>query len=306
MPSRSRLYCTAALAALLGLLGFQVVGGMLAVMAQVVGLTHGGVTMVLTTIAQAVVFVPVALACRDLCRMRGEYLHPPHFDLPLSMFAGIVLLFLVQSVYGVWDALLRGLEIDLRPSDTGWISEAPLALRVICTGLIIPVIEEFFFRGALLPALQKATGRKWLPCVAVGLLFGMVHGNLLSLPSLVVGGILMGVVVTLTGNVWTGAAMHSAYNLTVLLISNLPRSAVSDAPAVPVSVADELVVWLVVCGIVGAIMAGLLTACHYTAPRAHRNKIPQGEGPGRRRWMVVAWAPAFLLAAGLLALGQFL
>ena len=74
-----------------------------------------------------------------------------------------------------------------------------------------PVVEELFFRGLLLRALQARFGSA--PAVVVsGLLFGLAHFEPLQLPVLAGFGIVLGVVALRTGRLGPGICAHAAFN----------------------------------------------------------------------------------------------
>jgi membrane protease YdiL (CAAX protease family) len=84
---------------------------------------------------------------------------------------------------------------------------------VICT--FIPFVEELTFRG-LGYSLLEPYGR-WLAIVAVGVLFGLAHGLLVSLPVIAVLGSLLAWVRSRTDSVYPGMLLHSLFNLVALI-----------------------------------------------------------------------------------------
>ena len=84
-------------------------------------------------------------------------------------------------------------------------------VAILTDGLLAPLVEEFFFRGYLLP--RMAYLKKWAPVVN-GALFGLYHfwqpHNLLALIGV---GIVLSYVVWKKQNVWLGVAIHCILNV---------------------------------------------------------------------------------------------
>jgi membrane protease YdiL (CAAX protease family) len=84
-------------------------------------------------------------------------------------------------------------------------------------GILVPVLEEAYFRGCLLNALKD----RWGPGVAVvgsALAFGLLHMNLLLLPIYFLLGILTGLLYQRTGNLLAPVAFHSLNNLASIAV----------------------------------------------------------------------------------------
>jgi membrane protease YdiL (CAAX protease family) len=84
---------------------------------------------------------------------------------------------------------------------------------VICT--FIPFVEELTFRG-LGYSLLEPYGQ-WLAIVAIGVLFALAHGLILSLPVIAVLGGLLAWIRSRTDSVYPGMALHSLFNFVALV-----------------------------------------------------------------------------------------
>jgi membrane protease YdiL (CAAX protease family) len=84
---------------------------------------------------------------------------------------------------------------------------------IICT--FIPFVEELTFRGLGYSVLEPF-GR-WTAIVLVGVLFGLAHGLILSLPVIAVLGGLLAWLRSRTGSVVPGMVLHSVFNLIALI-----------------------------------------------------------------------------------------
>jgi membrane protease YdiL (CAAX protease family) len=97
----------------------------------------------------------------------------------------------------------------------------PKLLLWLTVGVAAPILEEWLFRGFVLPSLQKA-----LPRVAAlflsALLFAIAHLNLADLIPLTLLGMVLGFIYLRSGNLLAPIALHSLWNsgsfLTLLLL----------------------------------------------------------------------------------------
>jgi membrane protease YdiL (CAAX protease family) len=84
---------------------------------------------------------------------------------------------------------------------------------VICTW--VPFVEELTYRG-LGYSLLAPFGR-WPAIVAVGLLFGLAHGLVESLPIIAIFGCVLAWIRSRTGSVVPGMVLHAAFNVVALV-----------------------------------------------------------------------------------------
>jgi membrane protease YdiL (CAAX protease family) len=101
-------------------------------------------------------------------------------------------------------------------SPTGWpgVLNAALALVVIA-----PLFEELLFRGLLLNALHRSSGK--IPALALSsVLFGLCHIRVMAalLPACVAGAVL-GAIALRTRSTWPAIASHAAINAAPLILS---------------------------------------------------------------------------------------
>ncbi len=108
-----------------------------------------------------------------------------------------------------------GNEQGLTPSH--WESQHAAAYVVnaivICT--FVPFVEELTYRGLGYSLLERF-GR-WPAIVAVGLLFGLAHGLIESLPVLALFGGVLAWIRSRTQSVYPGMVLHSLFNLLALV-----------------------------------------------------------------------------------------
>jgi len=127
--------------------------------------------------------------------------------------AALVGVYVLEVAYG--SLVHAGNEQGLTPSHweprhaTAYVVNA----IVICTW--VPVVEELTYRGLGYSLLERF-GR-WPAIVAVGLLFGLAHGLIESLPVLVVFGSVLAWIRARTGSVYPGMLLHGLFNLIALV-----------------------------------------------------------------------------------------
>jgi membrane protease YdiL (CAAX protease family) len=86
---------------------------------------------------------------------------------------------------------------------------------IICT--VVPFVEELTFRG-LGFYLLRPYGR-WVAILGTGVLFGLSHGVLLSLPVIVLFGCVLAWIRDRTDSVVPGMFLHGTFNLVALVFA---------------------------------------------------------------------------------------
>jgi len=81
--------------------------------------------------------------------------------------------------------------------------------------IVAPIVEEVIFRGYIYPVVKRYSERSFA-ALFTGVLFGVIHFNLLSLPTLVVMGVVLVVLYEVTGSLWVTIACHAAFNGTTV------------------------------------------------------------------------------------------
>ena len=96
----------------------------------------------------------------------------------------------------------------------------------VTIALLVPVIEEFLFRGLLQNALRRLCGGKGA-VIVTAFVFGLFHftpgqgsGNVEIIGSLVLLSLFLGFSYERTASLWTPIGLHSAYNaMTILFLA---------------------------------------------------------------------------------------
>jgi CAAX protease family protein len=79
-----------------------------------------------------------------------------------------------------------------------------------------PFVEEYIFRGRILPALSPLIGAR-LAVLVSALLFALVHFNLAGFASEFTIGLVAGAVVLITRSLWSAVGIHALNNATAVI-----------------------------------------------------------------------------------------
>lgn len=94
----------------------------------------------------------------------------------------------------------------------GW----SVLLLVVLVVVGAPIIEELFFRGLLMRAFQSRFNDT-LALVASALLFGLAHFQLVTLPALVMFGLIAGYLAQRTGRLGMSVLAHAGFNAVTVI-----------------------------------------------------------------------------------------
>jgi membrane protease YdiL (CAAX protease family) len=103
-------------------------------------------------------------------------------------------------------------------------SDVGLLVAMAVTAIIFaPITEELIFRGYLYPVVKRFTDR-WFASIFSGVLFGVIHFNVMALPMLALMGVILAVIYERSGSLWVPIGCHAAFNATsvgLMLISRV-------------------------------------------------------------------------------------
>ncbi len=97
---------------------------------------------------------------------------------------------------------------------------------VISVAVFPALLEEFFFRGALLGSLLKFG--KPFAIFTSAVLFGLIHGNLVQIPFAFLVGLVLGFAVVESGSIWTGIIIHFINNFLSVCFKYLSELGLGD------------------------------------------------------------------------------
>ena len=129
-----------------------------------------------------------------------------------------VVLFAITDALGwEYDQDLSAVARDLTDKATDPVG---VVLLVLIVAIAAPIIEELFFRGLLLRAIEKRSGPRWA-LWASSLVFGAVHLQLLQFPALTLIGLVLGWLTLRYGRlgpaIWAHIAFNSVATITLLV-----------------------------------------------------------------------------------------
>ena len=134
----------------------------------------------------------------------------------LVMLAAPVSTFLAESLFsGLPDWLFLEEQTQYEGYAKG-ILVGVFTLQLVLTGVILPWVEELYFRGYLLPRISRY--EKWAPLLG-GVFFALYHvWQLYSFPTVFLLGAALGYVVWWTRDIRTSASLHIVANLASRLV----------------------------------------------------------------------------------------
>ena len=97
-----------------------------------------------------------------------------------------------------------------------------LVAMAVAAIIFAPVAEEVIFRGYLYPVVKHFTDR-WFASAFTGVLFGVIHFNLMALPMLALMGVVLAVIYERSKSLWVPVACHAAFNGTSVGLMLLAR-----------------------------------------------------------------------------------
>jgi hypothetical protein len=133
---------------------------------------------------------------------------------------------LITLLYLPWEHFDPGLSQKLaQPAKhlTGGFPGVDLAVIAVLTVVVVPVVEELFFRGLVLRGFVRlfaGAGRIVGPVLAVtatGIVFGLAHFELLELLGLAAFGIVLSVMAYRFKRLGPGIFAHATFNLAAIL-----------------------------------------------------------------------------------------
>ncbi len=159
-----------------------------------------------------ILLIVLGLAARD--RQLLALRRPPSLGRALRLLGvALVAVYVFEVLYS---ALTHpGNEQGLTPSHWEPAHAAAYIVNgiVICT--VIPFVEELTFRGLGYSLLERF-GR-WPAILAVGLIFGLAHGLVVSLPVIAGFGAVLAWIRSETRSVYPGMLLHATFNLIALV-----------------------------------------------------------------------------------------
>lgn len=131
-----------------------------------------------------------------------------------------------EALVSVWPegcggAWLRNWSKMLEETQTTLIEESNIGWSLLIVGVLTPIAEELFFRGALMGWMMLRRFPRWTVILLPALLFAVMHLNPVGMLPIFFLALLLGYLRWATGSLWPSVALHMCNNLLVLGIYGL-------------------------------------------------------------------------------------
>lgn len=131
-----------------------------------------------------------------------------------------------EALVNVWSeewggAWLRNWSKMVEEAQTTLIEESNIWWSLLIVGVLTPLAEELFFRGALMGWMMLRRFPRWSVILLPALLFAIMHLNPVGILPIFFLALLLGYLRWATGSLWPSVALHMFNNLLVLGIYGL-------------------------------------------------------------------------------------
>ena len=144
------------------------------------------------------------------------------FDAPLGLALGIFCQLLVLPLLYAPIFFLTGSDKEAlsRPAEQlaeGTDGTFSWLLFALLVGILAPVVEELFYRGLLLKALEKRRMPVWAAVLVSSIIFAGMHMQTLQFPGLLLVGLVAGTLTAITGRLGPAIWLHIGFNMTTVV-----------------------------------------------------------------------------------------
>jgi membrane protease YdiL (CAAX protease family) len=166
------------------------------------------------SLVQEGIFLLIVLAIAGFSARRLGLRLPQRKWLAVGLVIGSF--FLVLIFEGLYNVLVHpGNEQGLTPDRWQPKHAAAYVANAVIICTVVPFVEELTFRGLGFYLLRPYGA--WVAVLGNGVLFGLSHGLVLSLPIIVVFGCVLAWIREETGSVFPGMFLHAVFNLAALV-----------------------------------------------------------------------------------------
>lgn len=164
------------------------------------------------------------------------------------MFGVVQMIQLVTGPMEMGDAPFFRSILEYMEDPVGWFAFA------LAAAVVIPIVEEFAFRGRMQAHLEVAWGGPLGALLATSALFAVMHAGgphplLLVVPFLM--GIFCGAAVILSGSIWSGVLLHGIWN--GLMTLGTRATGLEESVPDPVEISPTAtLIWSVAMMLIGA------------------------------------------------------
>lgn len=173
--------------------------------------------MLLCWVFIAVMFLLLAIIAREQAQKTFNLYSLRLVNGFASVFVGLGLVFAINGIVRFISETTK-LEFDFMNLDN--LDAYNIVYLFVIVGIVIPVFEEFFFRGVLLSRLRNGYG-VFLTVVLSSVLFSVSHFNIVQSIYVLPVGLLAGYLVCETGSVFSAIWLHIAYNVVNIYLAKI-------------------------------------------------------------------------------------
>ena len=94
---------------------------------------------------------------------------------------------------------------------TATLQGIDLLLTTLCVAILVPIAEELLFRGIITEEIRKVAP-DWLAILISGVIFALVHGNLVQILYVLPFGFLLGASYIWSNSIWVPVLIHVVFN----------------------------------------------------------------------------------------------
>ncbi|MCX6523992.1 MAG: type II CAAX endopeptidase family protein [Actinobacteria bacterium] len=143
-------------------------------------------------------------------------------DAPLGLALGVFCQLLVLPLLYAPIFFLTGSDKEAlsRPAEQlaeGTDGTFSWLLFALLVGILAPVVEELFYRGLLLKALEKRRMPVWAAVLVSSIIFAGMHMQTLQFPGLLLVGLMAGTLAAITGRLGPSIWLHIGFNMTTVV-----------------------------------------------------------------------------------------
>jgi membrane protease YdiL (CAAX protease family) len=135
---------------------------------------------------------------------------------------------------------------------------ANLGLMVVMIGIGAGLTEELFFRGLLMPWIEKITKNTWAAIILSGTIFSFFHANFYDFFPIVIVGILFGYIYSKTRDLKLNIFIHALYNSAQVVLNYLHENKYIEANLEEVK-SIPILIWFICLSIVAFLIYKLVT-----------------------------------------------
>ena len=139
--------------------------------------------------------------------------------------------FLIQPLMSLVAVLASFVFTDITSLSVEQMSQMPLPLFVLTTGVLPAFFEELVCRGMMLDGYRKTP--LWYMLIIPALFFGLLHMNFQQISYAFLAGIFLAYLVHITGSIWASMTVHFIVNgFQSLLVWLMTQSSLAENPVV--------------------------------------------------------------------------